>query len=33
LSMFGMFWIDVCDSMYQSSQYTETLHSHWRGVG
>ena len=30
LSIFGMLWIDVHNS---SRQYTETSHSHWRGVG
>ncbi len=33
LSMFGMLWISVYDSLcYSSCQYPATSHSHWRGV-
>ncbi len=33
LSMFGMLWIGVYDSVFQCScQYPAPLHSHWRGV-
>ena len=33
-SMFGMLWIDVYDSVFQSPRiYTATLHSNWREMG